>query len=685
MLPRLLLALSLVLPTCALADGPADNIPANVRRIPKLGIEVPAERRAKLEASLADLAGKFNALRDKATKDKDARMAELLADVEVYHKAVHDALAYQEFFDAREIDFADRALATGHERADQLAAGQSPWTAATGLVVRGYVSKIDGSVQPYGLVVPESYTGKGPGRFRCDIWFHGRGETLSELNFVRDRTNNVGQFAPEDTIVLHPYGRYCNAFKFAGEVDVLEALDSVRRRYRVDDDRTSVRGFSMGGAAAWQFAVHYADRWFAANPGAGFSETPEFLRVFQRESLQPTWWEQRLWRLYDCPDWCVNLRHCPTIAYSGELDSQKQAADVMQKALAEEGIDLVHLIGPGTRHAIHPQSKIEIDERMASLARGGRDWQPLDLVFTTCTLRYNRMHWLTVDGLDEHWQRAEVTASLLAGEIDIEADGTSDLSLSFAAGESPLDVQSPVILVLGEQELEVPGPKSDRSWSVSVHKARGQWRLGKRPDAGLRKRHGLQGPIDDAFMDSFLFVRPTGKPMHEQPGKWAAAELERAVEHWRRHFRGQARVKDDTAVMPEDIAGANLVLWGDPSSNAVLKSIADKLPIRWDEKQIDAGQRKYASASHALIAIYPNPLNPNRYVVLNSSFTFRDYAYLNNARQVPMLPDWAVVDLSSPPNSIWPGKIVDADFFDEAWQLKVSPEREKLLRGAEKP
>ena len=89
-------------------------------------------------------------------------MAELLPDVEVYHKAVHDALVYQEFFDPKEIDFADQALATGQERADQLSAGQAPWTTATGLVVRGYVSKIDGSVQPYGLVVPRAIRTKAP-------------------------------------------------------------------------------------------------------------------------------------------------------------------------------------------------------------------------------------------------------------------------------------------------------------------------------------------------------------------------------------------------------------------------------------------------------------------------------------------------------------------------------------------
>jgi hypothetical protein len=212
-----------------------------------------------------------------------------------------------------------------------------------------------------------------------------------------------------------------------------------------------------------------------------------------------------------------------------------------------------------------------------------------------------------------------------------------------------------------------------------LHRGRDGWRLGKRLESGLRKQHNLQGPIDDAFLDRFLFVKPTGKPWHELSGKWSAAELERAIEHWRRHFRGIAQVKDDTAITPEDMASANLILWGDPSSNAVLKQLADKLPIRWTAEQIAVGERKYPSDKHALVAVYPNPLSPNRYVVLNSSFTFRDYAYLNNARQVAMLPDWAVVDLSAPPNSIWPGKIADADFFDETWQLKTSPERKVLL------
>ena len=85
--------------------------------------------------------------------------------------------------------------------------------------------------------------------------------------------------------------------------------------------------------------------------------------------------------------------------------------------------------------------------------------------------------------------------------------------------------------------------------------------------------------------------------------------------------------------------------------------------------KIRAADKEYDAANHAPILIYPNPLNPARYVVLNSGFTYRDYDYLNNARQVPKLPDWAIIDLRTPPNARWTGKVADAGFFDESWQF----------------
>ena len=693
---RPLLAVSLALAGWLLPGTPAGAQappprPARggIKPIPGPGIAVaPADRQA-LEAGLAELDAKVAELRGR----KDARVDALLPDVLIYSAAVRTALEHDEFFKADEVGKAKRHLATGKARADQLLAGQSPWAAQAGLVVRGYVSRIDGSVQPYGLVVPPTYTTISPVRYRLDVWFHGRGEQLSEVNFIDERERQVGQFAPDDTLVLHPYGRFCNAFKFAGEVDVLEALADVRRRYKVDDDRVSVRGFSMGGAAAWHFGVHHASRWFACNPGAGFAETARFVHA-ERDPVPATWYETALYHLYDATDYAANLLQCPTVAYSGAVDGQKQAADVMDEALRQEDVRLLHILGPETGHKYHPEAAREVDRRLASIAAAGRQRTPRDVDFVTYTLKYNRMNWVTIDALGEHWQKASVRARLIGeSTVEVGTRNVTALTLDMPPGWCPLDPAETPKLTVDASEIAAPRPRSDRSWHVELVKVGAAWErrtlaagtstvyvpleplpasFGNNADDPkvLRKRHDLQGPIDDAFMDRFVLARPTGTSPHTPAADWAKAEADRAARRWRTQFRGAAPVVDDTALTDEQVAGANLVLWGDPSSNAVIRRIADQLPIRWDGGNVVAGDRKFPADTHAPILIYPNPLNPRRYVVLNSGFTFREASDLNNARQIPRLPDWAVVDVTTPPDAFNPGKVVAADFFDESWALK---------------
>jgi len=220
--------------------------------------------------------------------------------------------------------------------------------------------------------------------------------------------------------------------------------------------------------------------------------------------------------------------------------------------------------------------------------------------------------------------------------------------------------------------LELAGPKSDRSWQVHLRRQGDQWKpVDAAQEAGqLAKQPGLSGPIDDAFLDPFLMVKPTGTAMNPELHAWTQHEMNRAAFEWRRQFRGDAPVKDDQSITDADIAAHHLILWGDPQSNAVLAKILAKLPISWAEGKLTANGKTYDVSKHAPVLIYPNPLNPKRYVVLNSSFTYREYDYLNNARQVAKLPDWAVVEITSPKSSRAPGKILDAGFFDEAWQWR---------------
>jgi hypothetical protein len=654
--------------TLALADGPADNIPDKVRPVPPVGIAVPEADAAEIKAGLAELQGFI----------KDIGTHEFLPDVQIHEKAVRYAITYREIFDAKNgINQVKKVLAAGLERAKSLKNGKHPWTTQTGYVVRGYRSKIDGSAQPYGLLVPKEYEFKpgdspNPGsKNRLDFWWHGRGEVLSEVNFIANQQGASGIIPVPGQFILYPYGRYCNANKFAGEVDTFECLAHAKRNYpRIDESRLVARGFSMGGAACWQYAVHFPTLWCANAPGAGFSETPEFLRVFQKEDTTGApWYEKKLWRWYNATDTARNIFNLPTVAYSGEKDSQKQAADIMESAMAKEGLKLAHIIGPGAGHSYEKGAKAELNKRIDEIVAKGKPAKRNEIKFVTYTLRYNQCAWATITRLEKHWERATIEGRFEDGHFTIKTKNVAAFTINL------MDVKGPTINIKHHTidgdtvPVSIKAEAGTASQIIDVREAltftknkAGRWTQGL-PADGLAKRPGLQGPIDDAFMDSFVMVAPSG-----DAGEWVKKEMTHAVDHWRNQFRGDAPVKKDSDISDADIANSNLILWGDPKSNSVLAKIADKLPVKWTDTGIELGGVKYPS-SHVPAMIYPNPLNPKKYVVLNSGFTFREYDYLNNARQAPKLPDYAIIDTSVPPNARFPGKVVRAGFFGEGWQL----------------
>ncbi len=641
---------------------------AEVKPIPPPGIAIPDADRAALAAEVAALGKEIDALRV-ALKAQPALLA-LLPDVMIFHKSVDWALRYDEFFEPKHLDAARQQLALGRQRAKELRDGQPAWNSVTGLVVRGYISKIDGSVQPYGLVIPADWKPGEATPRRLDFWLRGRSEKATELGFIADRMKSRGEFAPPGAIMLHPFGRYCCANKFAGEVDLFEALENARTHYGIDANRISVRGFSMGGAAAWHLGTHFAGMWAAVAPGAGFAETAEYNRVFAAGKTPPPWWEQVLYRWYDATLYAANLANTTTVAYSGELDGQKQAADIMLRFAEKEGLTFPHIIGPQTAHKYHPDAKPKIEEIVTAAADEGQHPVPERIHFTTYSLIYPTMKWLRIVGMEKQWERTVISAEVTEEGLVVDTKNVSRFIVALpTAGK---------ISVRGDSiDTLIDGQKVTARYSATgaaFLKAMGKWTSQAvvdrppTPMVNLTKRPLVCGPIDHAFMSSFLFVRPTGKPLNDKVGAWAAAEMEHAIGFWRKVFRGDVRVKDDTALTAEDVAASNLILWGDPGSNAALAKILARLPLQWTRDKLTLAGQTYDATQHAPILIYPNPANPSRYLVLNSGVTFREEALLTNAQQTPKLPDWAVIDLRTPPDTKWPGLVLDAGFFDEAWQ-----------------
>jgi hypothetical protein len=634
--------------------------PASRGVIPPPGIPVPEAVRQELAAGAAALGRQVAALR--STTNPLAQ--DLWPDVAVLHKAVDWALRYDEFHATNQFGQARELLRLGHERAAQLASGNAPWTRQTGLVVRGFVSRIDDSVQPYGVVVPTNWVAGGPA-LRLDVWLAGRDEKRTELRFINERLRSKGDFAPGNAVVVHPYGRYCNAYKFAGETDVFEATQHAQRAYGTDPRRRAIRGFSMGGGGTWHLAAHFPGFWRAAAPGAGFVDTPGYTGILAKPPLPPPW-EQTLWRLYDVPGYAANFRQLDVIAYSGELDRQKLAADTMAAAMRREGRELRHLVGPGVEHKYEPGAKAELARQFDTLMATPKELEPRRVEFTTFTARYpdhGHMAWFALEKLQRHWESTRVVAEVAAPDrILVRTTNVAAFRLidppGLAVGKVAVEINGQTVSGL------VRADEKEASFKP-VFELRGRrWRVVE-GFPKLHKRPGLQGPIDDAFMGRFLVVRPTGQAWHPAVAEWSDAALEQFLADWRAQFRGEPRVKNDVDVTDQDIEESDLILWGDPGSNRVLERIRRKLPVGWSRSTVRMGSLAAPAAANVPAFICPNPLNPERYVVVNSGHTFAAWNG-TNARQTPWLPDWALISLGAASGSA----VTAAGFFNEAWQLR---------------
>src|SRR5690606_35225768 len=163
----------------------------------------------------------------------------------------------------------------------------------------------------------------------------GRNARLNEVSFLTSAARPRPGTVHPDYLQLEVYGRTNNAFRWAGEADVFEALEAVERNYRVDRNRIVLRGFSMGGAGTWHIGLHHPDRWVASGAGAGFTDTLTYAKNSLPANVPD--WQKRAMRIYDATDYAPNARTLAVVGYGGEDDPQLQAAVNIREALQRDG------------------------------------------------------------------------------------------------------------------------------------------------------------------------------------------------------------------------------------------------------------------------------------------------------------------------------------------------------------
>jgi predicted esterase len=617
------------------------------------------------------LAHALRSLRDRGVPEA------LRADIEVYHKAAEWITRHDEFYQKEYAAWTLEALDHGLLRVALLARGDAPWLQEAGhSVVHGYRSAVDGSVQPYAVTFPADY-GKDPRRkWRLDIVLHGRDKGLTEVKFLHQHNGEHEAPKDQDWVQLDLYGRGNNAYRWAGERDVVEAGDAFVAMERqlgtqqlLDPDRVVLRGFSMGGAGTWHIGLHHPDQWCVIGPGAGFTSTHGYIKDLP-EPLPP--YQEACLHIYDAVDYAENAADVPVVAYAGSDDPQLQAARTIEAKLKGFDIPITVLVAPGLKHQFPPEWQKKAEAEYARFVERGRPHYPAHVRFVTYTLKYAACYWAEALALERHYERSLIDAEQTDTGYKVKTANVRGLHIQLPPGAS----RQPLSVTVDGTQLETrPYLRPDGTLHLYLSKQGGAWspalpeRLNTERLRRPQKVRNLQGPIDDAFMSPFLCVRGTGKPWHEAAQRYADAALKRFQAEWSRSFRGELPVKDDVDVTAEDIAGKSLVLFGDPGSNPLIEQALPGLPLRWTKDDLSLAGHAGSAAADVPALIYPSPLNPGRYVVLNSGHTFhaRDFEG-TNALLYPRLGDYAL--LKPAPTDKDPGnaEVVAAGLFDESWQ-----------------
>ena len=436
----------------------------------------------------------------------------------------------------------------------------------------------------------------------------------------------------------------------------------------------------MGGAGAWNIALHHPDRWVAAETGAGTWSNRASLPDIPPYQLATL----RIWE--NMEQWALNVFNLPLAGHDGDHDTQVPSlppppagaphrgqleSSLRTKAqLVKEGFELegdpdfqrvkgtpaIFLISKDTGHGTSPLVRERLDAFLKEWGDRGQS-SPDHIRFLTYTTRYNRDYWVTVDGLEKHYERAEVDAlrSDAGRSYEIKTRNITRLTLRETDHASDLQIDA--------QHIKARHIAAISSPEITLEKTAAGWRVATAHQAGLHKTHALQGPIDDAFLDPFILVHPTGKPWNDAVNQQALRTLARFDKLYAKWFRAHPRIVDDKDLTAADISKYHVVLFGDPGSNPWIAKVTGKLPIHWTRESLTLGDKKYSAAENYPAMIYPNPLNPRRYVVLNTGMTFEERGYRGDYG-MPMLGDYAVLKA----NGSDAPEVVTAGLFDEQWR-----------------
>ncbi len=495
-----------------------------------------------------------------------------------------------------DVDYVLRVLAEAEGWMDALLGGRDPLRDRKGLFQKAFYSRVDGSLQPYTVFVPANYDGHQAKPLV--ILLHGSGGDQWEIPQAAANLDGHSVFAgaleekpsEPNCLLCAPLARGPSAYLHVAEADILQMLDEIERDYRVDTRRIYATGWSMGGEAAYLLASRFPQRLAAIMPIAGSTDTALI----------------------------ANARHvaCWNFHGLGDMDVGTGYRNVAENAYRSLGLpyhdglrERPFVWGPQADHWVGYRMCGSFDQ-METILRGYRRVEaPKQISLVAPELRHNRAYWVQIDSFHRYCEPARLKATIEGNTIEIVSENVGAFTLFLS--DQLVDVKQDVRVVQNGRPVFAGRPAAE------LH-------LGPRTAReGICKVHGLSGPLSDIYYEPFLIVTGT-QGEEDQDIKVARREGEAIRDRGLRGVRFyDVPIKTDREITTDDINKYHLLLVGTRKSNLLLGRIHNQLPVRMEGNAVMVGDRRFAGDDVGFRLIYPNPLNPRRYVVVCAGVTYK--------------------------------------------------------------
>ncbi len=477
-----------------------------------------------------------------------------------------------------------------------------------GPVKRTFISEIDSSCQYYAVLFPRDYN---PEKTYALIFsLHGAGVEAYGL---------AGAYSPLDwAFVACPTNRRPFGFDWQdwGRLDAMEVLSEVIKNFPVDTNHICLTGHSMGGHGTWHVGVTHFDRFACMAPGAGWITFQLYIPWFLRRDeifAPPSIHVIRRRALY--PDNTIsyidNLLHVPVYIIHGEMDDNVPPyhGRTFYRELSRLGYKVIYHEFPGKKHWW--KGCVDFPEVLDFFKNARRNPYPEHVIFHFSDLQNNsRAYWIRVHAQEIPFEDSRMEAEVLRDRIEVKTKNIKSFTLKLHES-----IWRNKVVVDGK-EFKI------KEREISFVKKGRKWRKGKEEDR-------YRGPIKRAYYSPFILVYGTGKY-----GEIAREQAMLQSFVWYRRANGYTRVLPDTLVTKDMLKKYNLILFGGPVTNKIVKRFEKKLPVRFRKDE-------------AYVFVWKNPENPEKLVLVYAGGTEelqRLATFFHPLYSGSGLPDYVIFD-----------------------------------------